>query len=140
MTTLEYRMRRTLNVHSPFLWIESECFQGSLLAESLRHVNKLITSIIPSTRITFRVFICHGQISKHERGMKWVLCITLPRASRTAREVKFSEGIRLMKCFCRLFSCFRASMRSTQVSSYMNSNLLQNLPHSWITLFKGCGQ
>lgn len=28
----------------------------------------------------------------------------LPKASRTACEVKFSEGMRLMKCFCRLFS------------------------------------
>ncbi len=33
-----------------------------------------------------------------------VLCMTLPRASRTAWEVKFSDGMRLMKCFCRLFS------------------------------------
>ncbi len=33
-----------------------------------------------------------------------VLCMTLPKASRTAWVVKFSEGIRLMKCFCRLFS------------------------------------
>ena len=30
--------------------------------------------------------------------------MTLPNASRTACEVKFSEGIRLIKCFCRLFS------------------------------------
>jgi hypothetical protein len=34
-----------------------------------------------------------------------VLCITLPRASSTAWDVKFSEGMRLMKCFCRRFSC-----------------------------------
>jgi len=33
-----------------------------------------------------------------------VLCMTLPRASRTAWEVKFSDGMRLIKCFCRLFS------------------------------------
>ncbi len=33
-----------------------------------------------------------------------VLCMTLPKASRTACDVKFSEGMRLMKCFCRLFS------------------------------------
>ena len=33
-----------------------------------------------------------------------VLCITLPKASSTACDVKFSEGMRLMKCFCRLFS------------------------------------
>ena len=32
------------------------------------------------------------------------LCITLPRASRTAWDVKFSDGIRLMKCFWRFFS------------------------------------
>jgi hypothetical protein len=34
-----------------------------------------------------------------------VLCITLPRASSTAWDVKFSEGMRLIKCFCRRFSC-----------------------------------
>lgn len=33
-----------------------------------------------------------------------LLCITLPKASRTACEVKFSEGMRLMKCFCLVFS------------------------------------
>ena len=33
-----------------------------------------------------------------------VLCMTLPKASSTACDVKFSEGMRLMKCFCRLFS------------------------------------
>lgn len=27
------------------------------------------------------------------------LCITLPKASRTAWLVKFSDGMRLMKCF-----------------------------------------
>lgn len=31
--------------------------------------------------------------------------MTLPKASSTAWEVKFSEGIRLMKCFWRFFSC-----------------------------------
>jgi len=33
--------------------------------------------------------------------------MTLPSASSTAWEVKFSEGIRLMKCFWRFFSCTR---------------------------------
>jgi hypothetical protein len=33
-----------------------------------------------------------------------LLCIGLPRASSTACDVKFSEGMRLIKCFCRLFS------------------------------------
>ena len=31
--------------------------------------------------------------------------MTLPSASSTACEVKFSEGIRLIKCFWRFFSC-----------------------------------
>lgn len=34
-----------------------------------------------------------------------ILCIILPRASRTACEVKFSDGMRFIKCFCRFFSC-----------------------------------
>ena len=34
-----------------------------------------------------------------------MFCITLPRASRTDRVVKFSEGIRLMKWFWRFSSC-----------------------------------
>ena len=32
------------------------------------------------------------------------LCITLPNASSTDWDVKFSEGMRLMKCFCLRFS------------------------------------
>jgi hypothetical protein len=43
------------------------------------------------------------------------LCITLPRASSTACEVKFSDGIRLMKCFCRFFSYCRRWMLSLTV-------------------------
>lgn len=34
----------------------------------------------------------------------YLFCMTLPKASSTACEVKFSEGMRLMKCFCRRFS------------------------------------
>ena len=30
--------------------------------------------------------------------------MTLPKASSTACDVKFSEGMRLIKCFCLLFS------------------------------------
>jgi hypothetical protein len=39
-----------------------------------------------------------------------VLCITLPSASRTACDVKFSEGMRFMKCFWRFFSWSRSVM------------------------------
>lgn len=44
-----------------------------------------------------------------------VLCMTLPRASRTAWEVKFSDGMRLMKCFCRLFSYIQCTESDSNV-------------------------
>lgn len=42
--------------------------------------------------------------SAYSKKYNAVLCITLPRASKTAWEVKFSDGMRLIKCFWRLFS------------------------------------
>jgi len=45
-----------------------------------------------------------GQYPLVARSSVHILCITLPSASSTACDVKFSEGMRLMKCFCRLFS------------------------------------
>lgn len=42
--------------------------------------------------------------------------MTLPRASSTACEVKFSDGMRLMKCFCRFFSCSKAQHAPQQAA------------------------
>jgi len=54
-------------------------------------------------------------------GPGYVLCITLPRASSTAWEVKFSEGMRFMKCFWRFFS-------------YCESIVSQGLHVGWMNL------
>ena len=35
---------------------------------------------------------------------RYALCMGLPKASSTACDVKFSDGIRLMNCFWRVFS------------------------------------
>lgn len=100
--------RLTLHVDPPFLFLETERLESPLLTQSLRLVNELVTTIIPCSRVTFRIFICEGQVRllviKHEKGEKSILCMTLPKASRTAWDVKFSDGIKLIKCFCRLFS------------------------------------
>lgn len=44
--------------------------------------------------------------------------MTLPRASRTACDVKFSEGMRLMKCFCLFFSYVETSVVRIQLESH----------------------
>lgn len=44
-----------------------------------------------------------------------ILCITLPKASSTAWEVKFSDGMRLIKCFCRLFSYSQSLSTSSRM-------------------------
>jgi hypothetical protein len=68
-----------------------------------------------------------------------LLCITLPSASSTAWLVKFSEGMRLMKCFCLRFSCNAVS--PSPVSSDSNpTHLLHNVVNSRISLFKVGGQ
>lgn len=64
----------------------------------------LVPSIISCTGIALRILICKSSARIFFEIYIAVLCMTLPRASRTAWEVKFSDGMRLMKCFCRLFS------------------------------------
>jgi hypothetical protein len=48
--------------------------------------------------------------------------MTLPNASRTACDVKFSEGIKFMKCFCRFFSYSRATNVSVAQSQCQASS------------------
>ncbi len=69
----------------------------------------LVAAIISCSRIAFRILICKSTCLAPNSLFSTssstdILCITLPNASRTAWEVKFSEGMRLMKCFCRFFS------------------------------------
>lgn len=68
-----------------------------------------------------------------------ILCITLPSASSTAWLVKFSEGMRLMKCFCLRFSCNNINAGISY--SYANpTHLLHNVVDSRIGFFKVGGQ
>jgi hypothetical protein len=66
------------------------------------------------------------------------LCITLPRASRTAWEVKFSEGIRLMKCFWRFFSCTKQSDSVSLVAHMfeidIKTDLLDDVEYGGVSL------
>lgn len=65
------------------------------------------------------------------------LCITLPKASRTAWDVKFSEGIRLMKCFCLRFSYISmstVSLAPIEKASY----ILEDLVNSGVGMFQVC--
>lgn len=59
----------------------------------------MLQDILPNTYLQHQVLSAEPSF-----GIYDILCITLPNASRTAWEVKFSDGMRLMKCFCRRFS------------------------------------
>jgi hypothetical protein len=69
-----------------------------------------------------------------------VLCITLPNASSTAWLVKFSEGIRLMKCFCRFFSYNPSEGHGGRVEAGRaggrGANLSDDIEDGGISLFK----
>lgn len=72
-----------------------------------------------------------------------VLCMGLPSASRTACEVKFSDGIRLIKCFCLFFSCIAKSVSvwSLQLAARtcrwaQSTYILNNLVHGWIGILE----
>lgn len=67
----------------------------------------------------------------------------LPSASSTACEVKFSDGIRLINCFCLIFSYTRAntiSMPSGRKSVETGTNLLNDVVHDRISLLQMCRQ
>lgn len=95
-----------MNVDAPLLGIEAEQLEGAPLAEVLRLVDELVAAVVARARVALGVLVCRIKRQPGRRSARGVgpLCMTLPRASRTACEVKFSEGIRLMKCFCRCFS------------------------------------
>lgn len=80
----------------------------------------------------------------------------LPSASSTACDVKFSEGMRLIKCFCRFFSCLRAAWlapvlapnhrsfsaprNTTPSAGVLQTCILYNLVHGRIGLLQVRGQ
>ncbi len=98
----------TLYVDTPFLPIQTKSLEGSLLAKSFGLIYEFVSAVVTCAGITFRVLVWRNKsaVSTWHRGVVWacLLCMTLPRASSTAWEVKFSEGMRLMKCFCLFFS------------------------------------
>ena len=65
------------------------------------------------------------------------LCITLPKASRTAWDVKFSEGIRLMKCFCLRFS-YISNQSSKGSFIRRGTYILEDLVDSGIGMLEVC--
>ena len=69
-----------------------------------------------------------------------VLCMTLPSASNTAWLVKFSEGIKLMKCFCLRFSYDWVSRFTSQTVKLVPSHLLHNVINRGIRLLKVGGE
>lgn len=99
---------RTLDVDTPLCGVEVESGKRALLAEALGLVDELVSAVVSRAWVSFRVFVCGRSVSVSEDPentggtaiSEHVLCITLPRASRTAVDVKFSDGIRLIKCFC----------------------------------------
>jgi len=63
--------------------------------------------------------------------------MTLPNASRTAWDVKFSEGIRLIKCFCRLFSYMPVRQHAFFLFDFetISTYLLEYVVYGGICLF-----
>ena len=96
----------TLDVDTPRLGVKAKRLEGALLAEAFGLINELVAAIISSAWVSFGIFVCSTDqyISSFWQPMVSLLCITLPSASSTACDVKFSEGMRLMECFCRFFS------------------------------------
>jgi hypothetical protein len=102
----------TLDIDAPLLGAEVEGLERTLLTKTLCLIDELVASVVSLARISFRVLVYGtGELRLVGHDMTHILCITLPSASRTACEVKFSEGMRLIKCFWRFFSC-----KSTVVS------------------------
>jgi hypothetical protein len=64
--------------------------------------------------------------------------MTLPRASRTACEVKFSEGIRLIKCFCLFFSWRSSSISfpDSRILGWQSTHLLNDFIHRRVRLLE----
>jgi hypothetical protein len=66
-----------------------------------------------------------------------ILCITLPRASSTAWDVKFSEGMRLIKCFCLRFSWkYAINNESALINGNGETYILEDAVDSRVCMFK----
>ena len=55
-----------LHIDSPLFRIELEGFQSPLLAQQLYRVDVLISAVVPSSRISFRVLVRHGRAKSVE--------------------------------------------------------------------------
>lgn len=99
-------VKRTLDIDAPFFFIQAKGLQRSFSAEAFSFVDMFITAIVSCTRVSFRVFVCSPPLDEMISYLRHeiVLCIILPSVSSTACEVKFSDGMRLMKCLCLRFS------------------------------------
>jgi hypothetical protein len=120
--------------------------QCPVLAQPFSFVNVLVAAIISRSWVSFRVLVYanHSAFGAAVCSPLFnILCITLPKASRTACDVKFSEGIRLIKCFCRLFSysfeIFESGHeRERNVERHVN--LLYDVVYCWICVFQACSK
>jgi curli biogenesis system outer membrane secretion channel CsgG len=50
---------QSLDVDAPFGWVEVEGFESTILAEDLNLVNVLVSTIVSSSWVAFRVLIGH---------------------------------------------------------------------------------
>ena len=55
------RTRQGLNVHSPLVWVQMKRLQRSLLAQTLRHIDPFVPSVISRPRVPFRILIRHDR-------------------------------------------------------------------------------
>lgn len=61
---------QALYVHSPFLRVDVESLESSLLAEQLDFVDMLVAAVVSGTGIAFRVLVAHGRAKGIEDGTR----------------------------------------------------------------------
>ena len=104
------RTRQGLHVHSPLVWVQMKRLQRSLLAQTLRHIDPFVPSVI----------------SRPGYPSEYLFVMTDPSASKIEAEVKFSDGINSNPFHCLSFSL---SMMSKISGSTVFKSSLQAFGH-----------
>lgn len=60
----------TLYVDAPFCILQPKSLESSLLAQAFRLIDKLVTTVISCSRVSFRVFVCKLSILLSVRGQQ----------------------------------------------------------------------
>lgn len=66
--TISWEQPRTLNVNTPLLRVETEGLESSLLAEPLSFVDMLVSAVVASAGVAFRILVLHDTAESIEDG------------------------------------------------------------------------